>query len=107
MSRGRCWRCDSTAGPSPASPATPSLRPKADARVGREYNHTLPNKLQEIQVAQYDLLKAKRIKTDYRSDAPSLADLYGKTEHPVVGMLLQHREVARLKSVVDGLLPLV
>ncbi|HZU49218.1 MAG TPA: DNA polymerase, partial [Mycobacterium sp.] len=37
----------------------------------------------------------------------SLADLYAKTQHPVLELLLRHREVARLKSVVDGLLPLI
>src|SRR5207245_9783073 len=45
--------------------------------------------------------------TGYTTDADSLADLYVKTEHPVLDLLLRHREVARLKSVVDGLLPLV
>ena len=30
-----------------------------------------------------------------------------KTEHPVLELLLRHREVARLKTVVDGLLPLI
>ena len=51
--------------------------------------------------------KTKRIKTGYTTDADSLADLYVKTEHPLLELLLRHREVARLKTVVDGLLPLV
>jgi DNA polymerase-1 len=75
--------------------------------VGREFNLGSPKQLQEILFDQFELPKTKRIKTGYTTDADSLTDLYAKTEHPVLGELLQHREFARLKSVVDGLLPLI
>jgi DNA polymerase-1 len=75
--------------------------------VGREFNLGSPKQLQEILFDQFKLPKTKRIKTGYTTDADSLADLYAKTEHPVLELLLRHREVARLKSVVDGLLPLI
>jgi DNA polymerase I len=75
--------------------------------VGREFNLGSPKQLQEILFDQFKLPKTKRIKTGYTTDADSLADLYVKTEHPVLELLLRHREVARLKTVVDGLLPLV
>jgi DNA polymerase-1 len=82
---------------------------EADAHqvVGREFNLGSPKQLQEILFDQFKLPKTKRIKTGYTTDADSLADLYAKTEHPVLELLLRHREVARLKSVVDGLLPLI
>jgi DNA polymerase-1 len=80
---------------------------EAHAVVGRPFNLGSPKQLQEILFDQFGLPKTKRIKTGYTTDADSLADLYEKTEHPVLGLLLRHREVARLKSVVDGLLPLV
>ena len=80
---------------------------EAHTLVGREFNLGSPKQLQEILFEQYGLPKTKRIKTGYTTDADSLADLYVKTEHPVLGLLLRHREVARLKSVVDGLLPLI
>ncbi|HEU5265355.1 MAG TPA: DNA polymerase I, partial [Jatrophihabitans sp.] len=75
--------------------------------VGREFNLGSPKQLQEILFDQFGLPKTKRIKTGYTTDADSLADLYAKTEHPLLELLLRHREVARLKSVVDGLLPLI
>jgi DNA polymerase I len=75
--------------------------------VGREFNLGSPKQLQEILFDQFGLPKTKRIKTGYTTDADSLADLYAKTQHPVLELLLRHREVARLKSVVDGLLPLI
>ncbi|MBE7188211.1 DNA polymerase I [Jatrophihabitans endophyticus] len=80
---------------------------EAHTLVGREFNLGSPKQLQEILFDQFGLPKTKRIKTGYTTDADSLADLYAKTEHPVLELLLRHREVARLKSVVDGLLPLV
>jgi DNA polymerase-1 len=79
----------------------------AHQMVGREFNLGSPKQLQEILFDQFGLPKTKRIKTGYTTDADSLADLYAKTQHPVLELLLRHREVARLKSVVDGLLPLV
>ncbi len=75
--------------------------------VGREFNLGSPKQLQEILFDQFGLPKTKRIKTGYTTDADSLADLYAKTQHPVLELLLRHREVARLKTVVDGLLPLI
>ncbi|MDQ2749160.1 MAG: DNA polymerase I [Actinomycetota bacterium] len=80
---------------------------EAHVVVGREFNLGSPKQLQEILFDQFSLPKTKRIKTGYTTDADSLADLYVKTEHPVLELLLRHREVARLKSVVDGLLPLI
>ncbi|MGH8859987.1 MAG: DNA polymerase I, partial [Jatrophihabitantaceae bacterium] len=75
--------------------------------VGREFNLGSPKQLQEILFDERKLPKTKRIKTGYTTDADSLADLFVKTEDPLLGLLLKHREVARLKTVVDGLLPLV
>ncbi len=75
--------------------------------VGREFNLGSPKQLQEILFDQFKLPKTKRIKSGYTTDADALADLYVKTDEPILGLLLRHREVARLKSVVDGLLPLV
>ena len=84
-----------------------SVEQDAHQVVGREFNLGSPKQLQEILFDQFKLPKTKRIKTGYTTDADSLADLYAKTEHPVLELLLRHREVARLKSVVDGLLPLI
>jgi DNA polymerase I len=79
----------------------------AHALVGRAFNLGSPKQLQEILFDEFKLPKTKRIKTGYTTDADSLTDLYVKTEHPLLELLLRHREVARLKSVVDGLLPLI
>jgi DNA polymerase-1 len=80
---------------------------EAHQEVGRPFNLGSPKQLQEILFDERKLPKTKRIKTGYTTDADSLADLYAKTQDPLLGLLLRHREVARLKTVVDGLLPLV
>jgi len=80
---------------------------EAHTLVGREFNLGSPKQLQEILFDQFQLPKTKKIKTGYTTDADSLTDLYVKTEHPLLELLLRHREVARLKTVVDGLLPLI
>jgi DNA polymerase I len=53
------------------------------------------------------LPKTKKIKTGYTTDADALQDLYAKTEHPFLEHLLRHRDVSRLKTVVDSLIPMV
>jgi DNA polymerase-1 len=80
---------------------------EAYALVGRQFNLGSPKQLQEILFDERNLPKTKRIKTGYTTDADSLTDLYAKTEDPLLGLLLRHREVSRLKTVVDGLLPLI
>ena len=79
----------------------------AHAVVGREFNLGSPKQLQEILFDQFGLPKTKKIKTGWTTDADSLATLYAQTQHPVLELLLRHREVARLKTVVDSLLPLI
>jgi len=72
--------------------------------VGREFNLGSPKQLQEILFGELGLPKTKRIKTGYTTDADALQGLYVQTQHPVLEHLLRHRDVARLKSTVDGLL---
>ncbi|MEV4760126.1 DNA polymerase I [Micromonospora sp. NPDC049559] len=72
--------------------------------IGREFNLGSPKQLQEILFVELGLPKTKRIKTGYTTDADALQWLYGQNPHPLLEHLLRHRDVARLKSTVDGLL---
>jgi DNA polymerase-1 len=76
----------------------------AYAVVGREFNLGSPKQLQQVLFEDLDLPKTKRIKTGYTTDADALQNLYVSTGHPVLEHLLRHRDVAKLKSTVDGLL---
>jgi DNA polymerase I len=72
--------------------------------IGREFNLGSPKQLQEILFNELQLPKTKRIKTGYTTDADALQGLYAQTEHPLLMHLLRHRDVAKLKTTVDGLL---
>ncbi|MFY1699409.1 DNA polymerase I [Solwaraspora sp. WMMA2101] len=72
--------------------------------IGREFNLGSPKQLQEILFTDLGLPKTKKIKTGYTTDADALQWLFAQTEHPLLAHLLRHRDVARLKSTVDGLL---
>ncbi|MDG4765467.1 DNA polymerase I [Solwaraspora sp. WMMD406] len=72
--------------------------------IGREFNLGSPKQLQEILFTDLGLPKTKKIKTGYTTDADALQWLFVQTEHPLLAHLLRHRDVARLKSTVDGLL---
>ena len=79
----------------------------AYAVLGREVNLGSPKQLQVVLFDELELPKTKRIKTGYTTDAEALQELYVKTEHPFLGYLLRHRDVSRLKTVIDGLLPMI
>ena len=72
--------------------------------VGREFNLGSPKQLQEILFTERNLPKTKRIKSGYTTDADALQSLFTQTGDPVLEHLLRHRDVAKLKSTVDGLL---
>ena len=78
----------------------------AYAAVGREFNLGSPKQLQEVLFTELGLPKTKRIKTGYTTDSEALTWLLAQTGHPVLEHLLRHRDVARLKTVVDSLIPM-
>ncbi|WP_232304101.1 DNA polymerase I [Pseudofrankia sp. DC12] len=75
--------------------------------VGRPFNLGSPKQLQQILFDELGLPKTKKIKTGYTTDADALAWLATQSEHPLIPTLLRHRDVARLKTVVESLLPMI
>src|SRR5947209_8472692 len=75
--------------------------------VGREFNLGSPKQLQQILFDELKLPKTKKIKTGYTTDADALQWLSLQTDHPLIEHLLRHRDVSRLKTVVDSLIPMV
>jgi len=78
----------------------------AYALIGHEFNLGSPKQLQEILFTELGLPKTKRIKTGYTTDSEALTGLLEQTRHPVLEHLLRHRDVAKLKSIVDSLIPM-
>ena len=78
----------------------------AYAVVGHEFNLGSPKQLQEVLFNELGLPKTKRIKTGYTTDSEALTSLLAQTGHPVLEHLLRHRDVAKLMSIVDSLIPM-
>jgi len=78
----------------------------AYAATGHEFNLGSPKQLQEVLFTELGLPKTKRIKTGYTTDSEALTSLLEQTGHPVLEYLLRHRDVAKLKSIVDSLIPM-
>ena len=80
---------------------------EAYAVIGKEINLGSPKQLQVVLFDELDMPKTKRTKTGYTTDADALQPLYVKTEHPFLLHLLRHRDVARLRQTIEGLLKTV
>jgi DNA polymerase-1 len=78
----------------------------AFAVTGHEFNLGSPKQLQDILFVELGLPKTRRIKSGYTTDSEALTGLLAQTGHPVLEHLLRHRDVARLKSIVDSLIPM-
>jgi DNA polymerase-1 len=66
-----------------------------------------PKQLQTVLFDELGLPKTKKNKTGYTTDADALTSLLASTGHPFLEHLLRHRDVTRLRTVIDGLIPMV
>ena len=71
---------------------------------GEQINLGSPKQLQVVLFDTLGMPKTKRTKTGFTTDADALTDLYAKTEHPFLEALLRHRDAARLRQTIEGLL---
>jgi DNA polymerase I len=70
---------------------------------GEEFNINSPQQLQKILFNKLGLKTGKKTKTGFSTDAKSLEILRG--EHEVVDILLEYRQVSKLKSTYADALP--
>jgi DNA polymerase-1 len=83
-----------------------TLRDEIYGHADGEFNLDSPKQLQRVLFDELALPKTKRIKSGYSTDANALTALLDT--HPIVGPLLQYRELSKLKGTyVDALPPLV
>jgi DNA polymerase-1 len=78
----------------------------AYAVAGREFNLGSPKQLQALLFDELSLPKTKKIKTGYTTDSEALTHLLAQTQHPVLEHLLRHRDVSKLMTIVDSLIPM-
>lgn len=73
------------------------------AAAGQPFNINSPMQLQEILFDKLGLKAGKKTKTGYSTDADVLSKLEG--EHPIISMLLDHRESTKLLNTYVEALP--
>src|SRR5258708_11005134 len=74
--------------------------------AGQKFNLGAPQQLAKVLFEDLRLPVGKRTKTDYPTDADTLEALRDK--HPIIGLILEHRQLSKLKSTyVDSLPQLV
>jgi len=77
---------------------------RAFEAIGREVNLASPKQLQEVLFDQLGMPKTRATKTGYTTDAAALQDLQETSPHPFLDHLLNHRDVTKLRQIVEGLL---
>ncbi|QXJ20239.1 DNA polymerase I [Actinomadura graeca] len=77
---------------------------EAAAIAGRRFNPGSTKQLQEVLFGELDLPRTKKIKSGYSTDLDALTWLAGRTGHELPRILLRHRDQARLRATVTGLI---
>ncbi|MFF1657555.1 DNA polymerase I [Streptomyces sp. NPDC058255] len=80
---------------------------EAHAAAGHEFNLGSPKQLQEVLFGELTLPRTKKTKTGYTTDADALAWLATQTDNELPVIMLRHREQAKLRSTVEGLIKTV
>lgn len=72
--------------------------------AGRRFNPASTKQLQEVLFGELDLPRTKKIKSGYSTDLDALTWLAARTDNGLPQVLLRHRDQARLRSTVTGLI---
>ncbi len=80
-----------------------SLEERIHGAVGHPFNIGSPKQLEQVLFTELELPATKRTRTGYSTDASVLEELRDK--HEVVGLILEHRQIAKLKSTYVDALP--
>ena len=73
--------------------------------AGQEFNINSPQQMQKILFDKLALKTGKKTKTGFSTDARSLENLRG--EHEIIDLILDYRQVSKLKSTYADSLPLL
>ena len=82
-----------------------SLEARIYELVGHPFNIGSPKQLEQILFHELELPGTKRTRTGFSTDASVLEELRDK--HEVIDLILEHRQVAKLKSTYVDSLPLL
>jgi DNA polymerase I len=69
--------------------------------IGKEINLASPKQLQTVLFEDLGMQGTKSVKTGFSTNAAALNELFEQTEHPFLAKLLEHREVSKLRQIVE------
>ena len=69
--------------------------------IGKEINLASPKQLQTVLFDELGMTGTKSVKTGFSTNAAALTELFEQTEHPFLAKLLEHREVSKLRQIVE------
>jgi DNA polymerase-1 len=75
--------------------------------IGHEINLASPKQLQTVLFDELGMTGTKQVKTGFSTNAAALTELYEQTEHPFLAKLLEHREVTKIRQIVETMLKAV
>ncbi len=73
------------------------------ALIGKEINLSSPKQLQTVLFEDLGMVGNKKVKTGFSTNAESLTTLFEETGHPFLEALLKHREVTKIRQMVEVL----
>ena len=80
-----------------------AIEAEVEEVAGQKFNLNAPQQLARVLFEDLRLPVGKRTKTGYSTDADTLEAL--REKHPIVGLILEHRQLSKLKSTYVDALP--
>jgi DNA polymerase-1 len=84
-----------------------SIAKSAYEIIGHEINLASPKQLQTVLFDELGMTGTKQVKTGFSTNAAALTELFEQTEHPFLARLLEHREVTKIRQIVETMLKAV
>ena len=75
--------------------------------IGKEINLGSPKQLQTVLFEDLGMTGTKQLKTGFSTNAAALTELFEQTGHPFLEKLLLHREVTKIRQIVEIILKAV
>ena len=74
------------------------------AIIGKEINLNSPKQLQSVLFEDLGMTGTKSVKTGFSTNAEALTTLFEQTGHPFLEKLLEHREVTKMRQMIEIIL---
>jgi DNA polymerase-1 len=72
--------------------------------IGKEINLNSPKQLQTVLFEDLGMTGTRAVKTGFSTNAESLTSLFEQTRHPFLEKLLEHREVTKMRQMIEVIL---